>query len=65
MRPAAVDTVQVPLANYFRAKGLALVFTVDATDGLNPAAEAPELVAMNAKPALANWDSVFTRPYRP
>ena len=42
---AAVDTVQVPLANYFRAKGLALVFTVDATDGLNRAAEAPELVA--------------------
>src|SRR5436309_1921322 len=26
---AAVDTVQVPLANYFRAKGLALVFTVE------------------------------------
>ncbi len=21
--------------------------------------------AMNAKPALASWDSVFTRPYRP
>src|SRR5213075_1764290 len=31
----AVDTAQVPLANYYRAKGLALVFTVDATDGLN------------------------------
>jgi len=42
----AVDTVQVPLANYFRAKRLALVFTVDATDGLNRAAEAPELVAL-------------------
>jgi hypothetical protein len=41
----AVDTVQVPLANYLRAKGLRLVFTVDATDGLNRAAEAPELVA--------------------
>jgi len=41
----AVDTVQLPLANYYRAKGLALVFTVDATDGLNRAAEAPELVA--------------------
>lgn len=40
-----VDTLEVPLANYFRAKGLALVFTVDATDGLNRAAEAPELVA--------------------
>ena len=32
----AVDTVQLPLANYFRAKGLALVFTVDATDGHPP-----------------------------
>ena len=42
---AAVDSTQVPLANYYRAKGLALVFTVDATDGLNRAAEAPELVA--------------------
>ena len=41
----AVDTVEVPLANYYRAKGIAIVFTVDATDGLNRAAEAPELVA--------------------
>jgi len=43
---AAVDTAQLPLANYFRANRLALVFTVDATDGLNRAAEAPELVAL-------------------
>ena len=42
----AVDTVQVPLANYYRAKHLAIVFTVDATDGLNRAAEAPELVSL-------------------
>jgi hypothetical protein len=41
----AVDTVQVPLTNYYRGKGLDIVFTVDATDGLNRAAEAPELVA--------------------
>jgi hypothetical protein len=41
----AVDTVELPLANYYRAKGLAIVFTVDATDGLNRAAEAPELVS--------------------
>ena len=40
----AVDAVELPLANYYRAKGLAIVFTVDATDGLNRAAEAPELV---------------------
>ena len=37
----AVDTVELPLASYSRAKGLAIVFTVDATDGLNRAAEAP------------------------
>src|SRR5882724_2376570 len=42
---AAVDDVEVPLANYYRAKGLEIVFTVDATDGLNRAAEAPELVS--------------------
>src|SRR2546427_10762390 len=43
--PAAVATVQVPLATYFRAKGLALVFTLDATDGLIRPAEEAELVA--------------------
>src|SRR5437879_13164398 len=43
---AALDTAQLPLANYFRANRLALVFTVDATDGLNRAAAAPELGAL-------------------
>src|SRR3989441_7166263 len=57
---AAVDTVQVPLANYFRAKGLALVFTVDATDGLNRAAEAPELVALGRSVT----DTAIQRLYR-
>lgn len=42
---SAVRTVELPLADYYRAKGLAIVFTVDATDGLNRAAEAPELVS--------------------
>src|SRR5882762_8327520 len=42
---SAVQTVELPLAQYYRAKGLQVVFTVDATDGLNRAAEAPELVA--------------------
>ena len=41
-----VTTVDLPLANYYRAKGLFLVITIDVTDGLNRAAEAPELVAM-------------------
>jgi hypothetical protein len=56
----AVDTVQVPLANYFRAKGLALVFTVDATDGLNRAAQAPELVALGRSVT----DTAIQRLYR-
>ena len=41
-----VNTVDLPLANYYRAKGLFLVITLDVTDGLNRAAEAPELVAL-------------------
>lgn len=57
---AAVDDVQVPLANYYRAKGLALVFTVDATDGLNRAAEAPELVALGR----SITDTAIQRMYR-
>ena len=57
---AAVDSVQVPLANYFRAKQLALVFTVDATDGLNRAAEAPELVALGRSVT----DTAVQRLYR-
>ena len=56
----AVDTVQVPLANYYRAKNLAIVFTVDATDGLNRAAEAPELVALGR----SITDTAVQRLYR-
>ncbi|HEU5262903.1 MAG TPA: hypothetical protein VFU41_15895 [Gemmatimonadales bacterium] len=57
---AAVDSVQVPLSNYFRAKGLALVFTVDATDGLNRSTEALELVALGRSVA----DTAIQRLYR-
>jgi len=56
----AVDTVELPLANFYRAKGLALVFTVDATDGLNRAAEAPELVS--ARRSIT--DTMVQRLYR-
>jgi hypothetical protein len=41
-----VDTVDVPLANFYRGKGFPIAITVDVTDGLNRAAEAPELVAL-------------------
>src|SRR5258706_15951917 len=56
----AVDTVQVPLANYYRSKNLAIVFTVDATDGLNRAAEAPELVSLGRSVT----DTAVQRMYR-
>jgi len=56
----AVDTVQVGLANYYRSKGLDIVFTVDATDGLNRAAEAPELVAAGR----SITDTMVQRLYR-
>ena len=56
----AVDTVEQPLAQYYRSKGLAIVFTVDATDGLNRAAEAPELVAAGR----SITDTMIQRLYR-
>jgi len=56
----AVDTVEVPLAQYYRAKGLDIVFTVDATDGLNRAAEAPELLAAGR----SITDTMVQRLYR-
>jgi hypothetical protein len=56
----AVDTVELPLANYYRAKGLGIAFTVDATDGLNRAAEAPELVAAGRSVT----DTMIQRLYR-
>jgi hypothetical protein len=41
-----VNTVDLPLANLYKGKGLPLIITVDVTDGLNRAAENPDLVAM-------------------
>jgi hypothetical protein len=57
---SAVRTVELPLANYYRAKGLAIVFTVDATDGLNRTAEAPELVSAGR----SITDTMVQRLYR-
>src|SRR5712664_998263 len=57
---SVVRTVELPLANYYRAKGLAIVFTVDATDGLNRAAEAPELVSAGR----SITDTMVQRLYR-
>ena len=57
---SAVRTVELPLAQYYRAKGLDIVFTVDATDGLNRVAEAPELVAA----ARSITDTMVQRLYR-
>ena len=41
-----VNTVDLPLANYYRGKGLTIVITVDVTNGLDRSAEDPDLVAM-------------------
>ena len=38
--------MDLPLAQYYRAKGLELVVMLDVTDGLNRAADAPELVEL-------------------
>ena len=42
----AVNANELPLANYYRGKNLEIVVMIDATDGLNRAAEAPELVQL-------------------
>jgi hypothetical protein len=57
---SAVRIVELPLAQYYRSKGLDIVFTVDATDGLNRAAEAPELVAAGR----SITDTMIQRLYR-
>ena len=41
-----VNTVNLPLAQFYRGKGFPLAVTLDVTDGLNRAAESPELVEL-------------------
>ena len=41
-----VNTVDLPLANYYRGRNLTIVITVDVTNGLDRSAENPDLVAM-------------------
>lgn len=55
-----VRVVRLPLVDYFRAKGLRIVVTLDVTDGLNRAAEAPELVALGR----SITDTMVQRLYR-
>lgn len=50
----------VPLANYYRSHHLDLVVTLDATDGLNRAAESPALVAAGR----SITDTAIQRLYR-
>ena len=50
-----VNVVDLPLANLYKGKGFPIAITVDVTDGLNRAAEAPALVALKrsiAEPAI-------------
>ncbi len=60
------------LIQYYRAKGLALVFVADATDGLAREKEAPQLRAAGrslTEPAVQrlyrDWILAFVRRYRP
>lgn len=55
-----VRVVRLPLVNYFRAKGLQIVVTLDVTDGLNRAQEAPELIALGR----SITDTMVQRLYR-
>lgn len=43
--PTEVRVVRLPLVQFYRGSGMKVVVTLDVTDGLNRAAEAPELVA--------------------
>ena len=61
-----VQTVDLPLANYFRAKNLRLAVTLDVTDGLNRAAEAPELVELHrsiTEPAVQQVYREYARAF--
>ena len=55
-----VGVVRLPLVNYYRGQGMKVVVTLDVTDGLDRAAEAPELVAANR----SITDSAVQRLYR-
>jgi hypothetical protein len=55
-----VRTVRLPLVNYYRGSGHKVVVALDVTDGLNRAAEAPELVAAGR----SITDTAVQRRYR-
>ena len=55
-----VRSQRLPLANYYRSNGAKVVVTLDATDGLDRAAEAPELVALGR----SITDTAVQRLYR-
>src|SRR5262245_18586244 len=55
-----VRIVRLPLVQFYRANGKAVTVTLDVTDGLNRAAEAPELVALGR----SITDTAVQRRYR-
>jgi hypothetical protein len=55
-----VRQVRLPLANYYRGKGLTVAVTLDVTDGLDRRREAPELVALGR----SITDTAVQRLYR-
>jgi hypothetical protein len=55
-----VTAIQVPLANYYRSRGLAIVFTADPANGLDRSAEHPDLVRLGRSVT----DTMIQRLYR-
>lgn len=55
-----VRVVRLPLVNFYRGTGRKIVVALDVTDGLNRAAEAPELVALGR----SITDTAVQRRYR-
>jgi hypothetical protein len=55
-----VRIVRLPLVQFYRGNGMKVVVTLDVTDGLNRAAEAPELVALGR----SITDTAVQRLYR-
>jgi hypothetical protein len=53
------NTVDLPLVNLYRSKGFKVAITIDVTDGLNRAAEAPELVQLRRSIVEAAVQQVY------
>lgn len=61
---AYVNAVELPLANYYRARGLPITYMIDVTNGLDRSAEAPDLVQLGRsiqEPAIQSLYRQYAR----